>query len=705
MDSLKNEDSSIRVENLTRGYGDFKVLDNINFSIEEGSVCALIGASGSGKTTIIKTLLGRLYPDGGRVLIFGKEPYSSPDFDYPGSLVGYAPQECALYLELTIGETLDFFGNIHCMDKELYKKKRDSIITLLGLPDKNRIVNTLSGGQKRRVSLAVAFLHDPKILYLDEPTVGIDPLISKRIWEHLNHLSKNQNVTILITTHYIEEARQADSILLLRDGAIIEKGSPGELLTKYKCTFLEEVYFKVCGAISPIDQIEVQTLDGGVIEKNKVVVGDNNNSLLMNSGLQEITMSRNNNTATESKNQKKVTRLDIIKKKFSHSYAVFKRALLSVRRVKLLLVLLIVSPTLLCILFFITIGSVPHSVPFGFINHDSGTFGKMLIEELSRGPTFNMHNLTQIDTAIGDIRNSKLCGFIEIPKNFSDGVINRYFNPSDVSLPNSEVIPYLDESNQQITVLIMQSLQNAFIKLSNDSGVKIYPITETVQVFDGNSDFTWFLGPAIIPAIIFVHAMVYMEIQLIKERNNGCMDRLFSYGVSAGSNIVGYIMCNCVILFIQNSVILLLGHFAFNVPVRGNIVLVYLILYMIETIGVEYGILFSIFCEEEVDGVQISLGVFFTLFFVSGTIWPLEAIPSWFTWATYIMPTTWAWKALRAVMIKDLPFSHIDIWRPFVIIFAALILWFFVIIHLVKLRQKNSRFKFNIKNLMNKIKK
>lgn len=163
----------------------------------------------------------------------------------PGKRVGYMPQEIALYAEFTIKETMMYFGWIFGMKTEDIMERLQFLLNFLDLPSQNRMVKNLSGGQQRRVSFAVALMHDPELLILDEPTVGVDPLLRQSIWNHLVQITKTGQKTVIITTHYIEEARQAHTIGLMRSGRLLAEESPQNLLTQYRCTNLEEVFLKL----------------------------------------------------------------------------------------------------------------------------------------------------------------------------------------------------------------------------------------------------------------------------------------------------------------------------------------------------------------------------------------------------------------------------------------------------------------------------
>lgn len=163
----------------------------------------------------------------------------------PGKRVGYMPQEIALYGEFTIKETMMYFGWIFGMRTSEIMERLQFLLNFLDLPSQNRLVKNLSGGQQRRVSFAVALMHDPELLILDEPTVGVDPLLRQSIWNHLVHITKAGQKTVIITTHYIEEARQAHTIGLMRTGRLLAEESPQQLLTTYRCNNLEDVFLKL----------------------------------------------------------------------------------------------------------------------------------------------------------------------------------------------------------------------------------------------------------------------------------------------------------------------------------------------------------------------------------------------------------------------------------------------------------------------------
>lgn len=204
-----------------------------------------MGPSGSGKTTLLKSVVGQLTPTEGWVKVFGFQPNQAGS-QIPGSAIGYMPQELAVYEDFTIKETLWYFGRLYRIPSKVIKERIQFLLTFLDLPCSKRLVANMSGGQKRRVSLASALVHSPPLLILDEPTVGVDPLLRQSIWQHLVTLTQTEKITVIVTTHYIEEARRANIVGLMRRGKLLAENTPEDLMVKHSSVSLEDVFLKLC---------------------------------------------------------------------------------------------------------------------------------------------------------------------------------------------------------------------------------------------------------------------------------------------------------------------------------------------------------------------------------------------------------------------------------------------------------------------------
>ncbi|XP_030750301.1 sulfate/thiosulfate import ATP-binding protein CysA-like isoform X2 [Sitophilus oryzae] len=241
------EDYAICARNLVKHYGNHAVLNDVSLSVEKGVIYGLLGASGCGKTTLLNTILGRKSVESGDIWILGKK-IDKNDSNIRTVKVGYMPQDIGLIQEFTISDTINYFGKMYNMEDVDIKKNFDILTVLLDLPPKSRYLKHCSGGQQRRVSLAVALLHKPKLLILDEPTVGLDPLLREKIWIYLSEIVKSNNFSVVITTHYIDECKDADKIGLMRGGRLLAETSPANLLSHFHTDSLETAFLELCKA-------------------------------------------------------------------------------------------------------------------------------------------------------------------------------------------------------------------------------------------------------------------------------------------------------------------------------------------------------------------------------------------------------------------------------------------------------------------------
>ena len=222
----------IEVKHYTKKYGDFTAVDDVSFEVKEGSIFAFLGPNGAGKSTTINTLVTMMEKTSGTLLIDGKDV--STEKDEVRKAIGVVFQSQTLDEEMTVAENL----NMHCVFYEIPKKQvNERINFVLELVDllnwKNKNVSSLSGGMKRRLEIARALLHYPKVLFLDEPTTGLDPQTRNKMWEYITRLQKEKNITIFLTTHYMDEAEICDQVAIMDNGKIMVNDTPENLKRLY----------------------------------------------------------------------------------------------------------------------------------------------------------------------------------------------------------------------------------------------------------------------------------------------------------------------------------------------------------------------------------------------------------------------------------------------------------------------------------------
>lgn len=228
----------VQVSDLEVRYDKQVILKSINIDIHKGEIVGFLGPSGSGKTTLVKSIMGMKEPSKGKVILLNEKMPSLNAIRY----VGYMAQSDALYEDLSALDNLLFFGELYGIRGKAAKEKAMELLKLVKLENHCRkAVKNFSGGMKRRLSLAIALIHSPRLLILDEPTVGIDPLLRKAFWEEFDKIKSNGG-SIIVTTHVMDEAYRCDTLALIREGNIIAYGTPDELIAMAKAKNIEDAF-------------------------------------------------------------------------------------------------------------------------------------------------------------------------------------------------------------------------------------------------------------------------------------------------------------------------------------------------------------------------------------------------------------------------------------------------------------------------------
>lgn len=240
--SIRDE-NIIEVEGLTKAFGDFKAVNEITFEVKRGEIFGFLGANGAGKTTAMKMLIGISTPTSGKAKVAGFDVFTSAE-DIKKN-IGYMSQKFALYDDLTVRENITFFGGIYGLKRQQIKVKSNQLIEELGLESvKNQLVGSLPLGWKQKISFSVAMLHEPKIVFLDEPTGGVDPITRRQFWEMI-YKAADEGTTIFVTTHYMDEAEYCNRVSIMVNGKIEALDTPQRLKEQFKVSNMNDVFLKL----------------------------------------------------------------------------------------------------------------------------------------------------------------------------------------------------------------------------------------------------------------------------------------------------------------------------------------------------------------------------------------------------------------------------------------------------------------------------
>lgn len=233
----------IDAENLTKKFGNFIAVNDVTFQVGQGEIFGFLGANGAGKTTAIKMLCGLLTPTGGKATVAGFDVFK--ETEKIKNNIGYMSQRFSLYEDLTVAENLEFYGGVYGLRKNIIKDKTDYFLKLLNMEEeRNKLLKSLPLGWKQKLAFLTAIIHEPKIVFLDEPTGGVDPVMRRQFWT-LIYKAAEEGTTVFVTTHYMDEAEYCGRISMMVDGKIAALDTPTKLKEKFNASTMHEVFVKI----------------------------------------------------------------------------------------------------------------------------------------------------------------------------------------------------------------------------------------------------------------------------------------------------------------------------------------------------------------------------------------------------------------------------------------------------------------------------
>ncbi|XP_049926761.1 ABC transporter G family member 23 isoform X3 [Epinephelus moara] len=662
------EDFAIQCRDVCRSYGKLKVLSNLNLTVPQGHIYGLLGPSGCGKTTLLKCIVGTLKISRGRITVLGKPP-AFPGHGVPGRMVGYMPQELALYNEFTIGNTLTFFGRIHGLTWKETEARMNFLIDFLDLPQKHSLVRNLSGGQRRRVSLGAALLQNPELLILDEPTVGVDPVLRAKIWQHLVEIVRTGKVSVIITTHYIEEARQANVVGLMRNGRLLAEGPPEAVMKQHSATTLEHAFLQLCETSDQIGSKRGSSPPGAPLE----------NSQSFESGRDEShPILAIGPVATEEVPKFSAdwkVRARHVLPKWRNIAALMIKTLVRMKRMPGSLCFQFLLPVIQVSLICLCIGRDPEGIQVAVVNNETSpsSYSHSLLSFLDNSSVQQVP-LSHTE-AFDGIHNGEYWGVIGFGKNFTSYLTKRMMQRQvsrDV-VDGGSVHLWLDLTNRQIAVMLQKKLHEAFEAfVDNKLGSMSYLVALPIKIEDPvygsqNTDFTTFVTPGAVLSITFYLAVGLTALSFVLERKEGLLDRCWVAGVSSLETMLAHLFSQLFVISVQIILLLLFILLVFKMPNEGSLVLVIILIVLQGITGISFGLVISAAIDDEQSANQAALGIFYPNLIISGIIWPVECIPYPLRYVSLALPQTYASEALRCIMYRGWGLSRMMVWRGFAV--------------------------------------
>ncbi|XP_011305876.1 ABC transporter G family member 23 [Fopius arisanus] len=692
------------------------ILDGLNMTVPKGAIYGLLGASGCGKTTLLSCIVGRRRLNSGEIWVLGGKP-GSKGSGVPGPRVGYMPQELALYGEFTIRETFIYFGWVAGMSTVQVDEKLEFLLQLLELPNENRFVKSLSGGQQRRVSIAATLLADPELLILDEPTVGVDPVLRQNIWDHLVQLTKDGTKTIIITTHYIDETKQATMIGLMRGGKFLAEESPRKLMEMHRLDTLEDVFLKLSRKqnmglrrrSSILSSVTGVPPDIDVDDEMSGEFGDN---VSISSRRRSIAPPVLNDNAPELPPEEE-GKSNFAPLNPQHMKALIWKNFLWMWRNVGVMLFIIGLPVMQTILFCLSIGKDPVGLKMAIVNHELNNSHQPCIpstgcDERMYSCRYLKHLATRdvkydyFDTeeeARHAVEKGHAWAAFSFPRNYTDSIVARIAEGKDAeswTATYADISIALDMSNQQIAQLLKRDIYKSFEKFAADiaEGCNYSRRATTIPIYFNQPiygpeepNFTNFAAPGIILTIIFFLSVALTSGAMLLERNEGLLERSLVSGITGTEILFGQVVTQFVVMIGQTVMMLVFVFAIFKLTIEGDIALVSALTILCGLCGMCFGFVVACSCENERSATYMAMGSFLPIVMLCGIIWPVQGMHPALRAISIVLPLTKSTESIRAMLARGWGMSEPAVYEGFISIFVWILVFQTIAILLLKFKK------------------
>ncbi|XP_074596325.1 ABC transporter G family member 20-like [Brevipalpus obovatus] len=671
--SFNVEKLVLNARNIAFSYNsqpDAQILRNISIRTNSSQITAIVGPSGCGKTTLINIILSLLPATKGEVTLFGKN-IGEKCVGIPGPNVGYMPQDEALPRDLSVRQSLFFFGLLYKMSINDIRAKIPLLLGQVGLSEcGHKFMNQLSGGMRRRVSLAIALIHSPPLMILDEPTVGCDPPLRSGIWDLLVKIAKEKGSSIVITTHYIEECRKANIIYFLRKGLVVGMGSPDFILQKTNTTNMDDAFYEMCCRIEKSD--------------------DN----------APIPIPYDGKLSPREYKQIKLQK-DSLWYKFWITLALICRYFLAFARSPASIFLCVTIPTASILLVHLCLSPRVIGAPIGIVIEnqtifaDDTEFKRLGIKPICLECTnpehfvdymnrrvFQIVRYDNLVDAMEDVKKLTISGVLYINSQFSDHFLARltehFSDLSEAEARNTIVRVYGDAADTFVFDAMESYLQDAYLKFYKASRINLglkdippFPFDIGDPILgddkDAPTDKSYFTLIGGIIGLSMSCCVVVAGFSMITDITDKTLYRYLSTGLSVGQIFVAQTFANSI--FMTSSTILTLFTVIYLIQLSvtlQSIVLASGILWGQALIGLLLGQLIATSLVSEIFILVTGLSMYYTIAAVSGTCITLESQPYYLSAVSGLLPNTKPLEALRTILLRNLDLSNPTVYQGYI---------------------------------------
>ncbi|KAH9634890.1 hypothetical protein HF086_017189 [Spodoptera exigua] len=610
------------------------ILDGLNMTVPKGAIYGLLGASGCGKTTLLSCIVGRRRLNSGEIWVLGGKP-GSPGSGVPGPRIGYMPQEIALFGEFSIRETLIYFGWIANMPTKDVEERIDFLIQLLQLPN---------------------------------PT---------SIWDHLVDITKGGRTTVIITTHYIDETKQADIIGLMRGGRFLAEESPTELIRRYQGESLEDVFLKL-SVLQNLGKRRRSSILADVVERVELPAIPNPAAVdLEEAEIGEISGEFGDNVSMSSKGRVVVTPELIapieamppeekprrsmemyMPMKWHHMKALIWKNFLSLFRNFGALAFLLGLPVSQMIFFCVAIGHYPVGLPIAVVNYEVNSTDALCDYNKNvcpQDPNTYEWNLTRFS-----------CEYLDFLSKRQSNLI---------LYPTKEIAMNEARHDKQVEWMLSRDIQLAFMEATEHlakicdlpARIMSIPVTFNKPIYGLEvPNLTDFAGPGVILTIVFFLAVALTSGSMLAERNEGILERSLVSGITGTEILFSHVLVQMLIMMLQSGMVMLLGFLVFGLTIKGPVGWVICLTVMTGLCGMTFGFVVSTICDTDRTATYLALGSFLPMVMLCGIIWPIEGMHVILQWVSYFLPLTLSTEGLRSMLQRGWSVNSPTVYAGFI---------------------------------------
>lgn len=704
-------DIVIETNRLTRHFGSLVALDDVTFRVPRSAIFGLMGPNGSGKSTIIRMLCGVLRPTAGTGKVLGHDIMH--EAEAIKRRVGYMSQQFSLYSDLSVLENIHFYGGIYGLGNRRLADRTDAVLELTSLADRtHQLSGTLSGGWKQRLALACAMIHEPDVLFLDEPTAGIDPVARRGLWDLLFRLS-GEGKTLFVTTHYMDEAERCSRIGYVYLAKLIIEGKP-EALKRLPAVTPPGTHRLELSCSRPTEQLERLRAIRGVRDAtlfgesvHLLVVESCRDELILNQlqnqdataalrpigpSLEDVFVALSKSEAEQRSSQPTIApdqAAAIIAERPRSSppsgplekerpanglWTICKKEFAHIRRDPTTLVFMFLIPTVQLLLFGYAIDMDVKNIPTVIRNMDGRRESLLFLESLANTRRFDLRHATHDqESFLQLLRSGRAKVGVEIPPNFTDLLLRR---------EQATIGVYIDGSDSSVATTALNTIKMLGMVLSIE---RAKAFAETLQ-FGPARDPTGraalpidvrprlLYNPDLLSERFFVPGLVGVILQLVtvfltafaivRERELGTLEQLFVTPVGRFGLMVGKILPYLGIGALESAIVLNVMVLIFGVPIRGSIALLYLLMILFLFCALGLGLLISTLAKNQVQAMQMALLTMLPSILLSGFVFPRDTMPYVMYLASFTLPVTYFIEILRGIILRGANFMDL---RPSVV--------------------------------------